>query len=534
MHKAIKRAVIAVLCTAAGCGAVWGGLMLYRNASAGAVNVYPVTDFINNGEWNDRAESYGLVTTDRLQKVMLSETQTVTEIFVTEGQEVKKGDPLAATDTTLSDIDLEKAQIEYGRLEVRLEQAKSGLAALKAMRPHSSKLVTPPKKDITYKSHATPAVISGSGAEDDPFYILWGQNDILTMELLEQYLALGKTQEPEEDPVQEEQSEEEAPAEEEPKPEGGGAVYVAFVTRAYDALNGEVCSVWGLCLSEKNGKPAMRYYEPELPGSVLEYETQPEPYYQESGSDYTAAELEQLRNEKAKEITDIEMEIKIAEVELRRLQREVDDGIIRSTVDGTVTALLDPDEAFQSYEPFITVSGGGGYYIEVSMGEFDLGTVNVGQEVTVVSWGETYGEYTGVITGISDYPAENADSWSSGNNNVSYYPFTVFVDEDADLREFDYVSVTYRKSGETGNGGVYLENMFIRQGDGVSYVYVRGEDGKLEKRVIRTGKSLYGELTEIRGGLKASDLIAFPYGKNVKEGAKTNEATVDDFYSSAY
>ena len=53
-------------------------------------------------------ESSGMVTTDRVQNVFLSGTQTITEMFVYEGQQVKKGDVLFTYDTTLSDIALIK------------------------------------------------------------------------------------------------------------------------------------------------------------------------------------------------------------------------------------------------------------------------------------------------------------------------------------------------------------------------------------------------------------------------------------------
>jgi hypothetical protein len=36
----------------------------------------------------------------------------------------------------------------------------------------------------------------------------------------------------------------------------------------------------------------------------------------------------------------------------------------------------------------------------------------------------------------------------------------------------------------------------------------------------------------VKGGLSEDDLIAFPYGKDVKEGAKTREVTLDQMYGS--
>ena len=39
-----------------------------------------------------------------------------------------------------------------------------------------------------------------------------------------------------------------------------------------------------------------------------------------------------------------------------------------------------------------------------------------------------------------------------------------------------------------------------------------------------------GAVTEILEGLTAEDLIAFPYGKNVKDGAPTQEGDMSDLY----
>ena len=115
-----------------------------------------------------------------------------------------------------------------------------------------------------------------------------------------------------------------------------------------------------------------------------------------------------------------------------------------------------------------------------------------------------------------------------GNPNASYYPFRVFIDGSADLQEGSYVSVTY--SAAEAENGIYLENPFLRTDEGEPYVYVRGKNGRLEKRTVTTGKSLWGSYTEIRSGLTADDYIAFPYGKTVKPGAATQESDLSALY----
>ena len=49
---------------------------------------------------------------DRIQTVFLSDTQTVTEVLVKEGDTVKKGDVLMTYDTTLSELELERKRLD--------------------------------------------------------------------------------------------------------------------------------------------------------------------------------------------------------------------------------------------------------------------------------------------------------------------------------------------------------------------------------------------------------------------------------------
>ena len=546
MNKTLKRALITVLVIAILCGAVWGGLVLYRNAQKKPVNVYAVQDFAMTEYWGDSSQTWGMITTDKLQDVYISDTQTVREIYVAEGQEIKAGDPILAYDTTLSDIDLEKASIDLQKLQLQKEKAEKELKDLYNMRPHSSVLITPEPTGVEYISKTTPFRISGSGTEDDPFYYLWGENDAFSLSLLAEMFPEAPT-EPEEpaeptepvepaepidpaEPTEPDEPEADSPAEpeEEEQPINYNESYVVFLVRQHDALNAPIDSYWGLRLDKSSGEITFQVYQPDLPEEIQSFEVEPEPYYEESGSDYTAAELAVMRSEKEMEIRDLEVSIKLAQVEYDKLEQEVNDGVVRSTIDGTVKTVRDPDEAYQNSEAVVEVSGGGGYYIDGSLSELELGTVEIGQTVQVNCW-ETGAMCEGTIVEISEYPTTDSDSWSDGNSNVSYYPFRVFVDESADLRANAYADMSYENYVQEGDS-LYLENEFLRTDGGKSYVYVRNADGLLEQRTVQTGRSLWGSYTQIRGGLTIDDYVAFPYGKDVEDGAKTVEATAQELY----
>jgi len=553
MGKVIKKIVITLLIIALLVGGVYGGLIVYRNANRQPVKVFAVTDFYTQNWYNNENYTYGLVTTDKLQKVYASDTQTITEVYVTEGQEVKEGDPILSYDTTLSDIDLEKAKISHQKLLMSYETAKKELDVICQLKPHQVVVIKAEPIEITYTPEVTPEVLSGTGTFDDPFYCIFSEEDSLTDEMIgELYerrvkLIEEEKKAEEEDPAEgdivpfpraeneepENETEEETEEPGEEPEEEPVVLYAAFVTRDHDALNGMVTSEWGLEI-ERNSEDTgyqYRYYYPMLPPEVYEYDEQPEDIWQEYGSDYSAEEIASMKKSKEEEIKDLEDQIKLSSVNLERLNQEISDSRVYAKIDGTVKVLRDPEECRYSGEPVAEVSAGGGYYIEVSMGEYDLDTMQIGQTVTVNSW-QTGTQVEGTVYSIGTDPVENSNGWSNGNQNVSYYPFTVFVDETANLMENDYVDVYYTSGGASGDQDAwYLENIFIRSEGGKSYVYMKGEDGLLKKQFIQTGKSMDGYYTEIRGGLTMEDRIAFPYGKDVKEGAETMDGTTDDFYA---
>ena len=72
--------------------------------------------------------------------------------------------------------------------------------------------------------------------------------------------------------------------------------------------------------------------------------------------------------------------------------------------------------------------------------------------------------------------------------------------------------------------------MFNRAENGKSYVYTVNADGKLEKRFISTGKSVWGSYTEVKSGLTLEDYVAFPYGDGLRDGAETVVSTQQEFY----
>ena len=247
---------------------------------------------------------------------------------------------------------------------------------------------------------------------------------------------------------------------------------------------------------------------------------------------HTRAELKELIANTEKSLYDYNRSVKQAQITLDQKKKELGDGTVYSEIDGVVKAVRTPEDAYNNSQAVVEVSGGGGYYITGSLGELDLGTVKLGDTVQISSW-MTGASCEGEIVEISDFPTDNASYWGGdSNSNVSFYPFKVFVSEDANLQAGDYVDMSYQKTVATDGNPLYLQSMFLRSENGKSYVMVRGENGKLEQRWVQTGRDLWGSYTQIRGGLTVEDYVAFPYGRDVKAGANTVEATADQLYNA--
>ncbi len=243
---------------------------------------------------------------------------------------------------------------------------------------------------------------------------------------------------------------------------------------------------------------------------------------------YTAAEIAELRTEKQKEIRDLTITVKKAEINLRELKSELTDGTVRSKVDGIVKTVRDPEDAIKSGSAVVQVSGGGGYYINVSVGELDLDKVGSGQGATITSF-DTGVQLSGNVDSISEYPVSSMDFWSSGNPNSSYYPCKIYLGDEAELREGDFVGVVWDSASQNSPKGLFIDSMFVRSESSGHYVYVRDENGKLRKKNVQVG-IVTMDATQIRSGLSKKDYIAFPYGDDCVDGANTEEATYDQLY----
>ena len=246
-----------------------------------------------------------------------------------------------------------------------------------------------------------------------------------------------------------------------------------------------------------------------------------------SGGDdngYTAEELKAAISDKEDDIAQAKEDLHDAQISYKEAKAEVDKATVKAKLAGTVTTAYSKGTLPTDGSAAIVVKAADGMYVKTSISEMELDSVKVGGKIKCVS-SDTGDEYTAEVKEISDFPtADSSNGGDVSNPNSSYYPIVAFIKDADGLSPGGSVEVSYssKSMGTANENAVYLQKAYIRTEDKKSYVYLRDKKTKrLKKQYITIGKTMNGQYIEIVSGVTEDDNIAFPYGKNLREGVKT-------------
>lgn len=248
----------------------------------------------------------------------------------------------------------------------------------------------------------------------------------------------------------------------------------------------------------------------------------------DAGTSYggTAAEIQQQIKDKEKEIRDYQLDIKEANLEIKDIQKKLNNQTIKSTLNGVVKTVGDPEKESNDGKPLIQVVSSEGLYVQGTVSESKMNKLKVGATLSGYSYDNGV-SFTAEVREISPYPSDNGQDGA----NASSYPFTAYIADASGLSNNSWAELTLLDEEDGQGDGIYLEKTFVRTENGQYYVMKDDGTGHLTKQIVQVGGIQYGSSYQITGGLSMDDKIAFPYGKDVKEGAKTEEGTLDDLYN---
>lgn len=227
-------------------------------------------------------------------------------------------------------------------------------------------------------------------------------------------------------------------------------------------------------------------------------------------------------------IASLKLDIQESDIKIEKLEKKAAKTIINSKLDGTVVYVGDPHGDADG-NSLVKVKSGDGFFVVGAVSELLLDNIKEGTILNCTSY--TSGSFQAEVLDVSEYPVtSNSFYYGDSNPNVSYYAFTAVVtDKSLQLEDQDYVTVNFEQS-TSDSGSMVLQKAFVKSENGKNYVY-KDVKGRLKKQEIVTGATVdNGYSILVKSGLDKEDLIAFPYGKDVIEGAKTNEVSLDEMY----
>ena len=635
MKKKIKIAVLsggAVLVLGVG---IWFGVSRFQK---GTVPVYSMEELAQQ-VWSDTTSLEGSVSSNASQQVRLLDKQIVSQVHVTEGQEVKEGDPLLTYDMTLVNIDLEMEKLNKQQLEVKkkgleqeLKDLKNGkMSAMAAQKDYEMEFLGDSNKQ--WRLVETTSAQQGEEQPEPPENPNGGETppqpeppenpnggETPQQPQTPENPNGGETpQQPEnpenpdgeetpQTPQQPENPEEpEAPEEEstaysrlywdtsltdpippnaednvivetaKPYKQEGAVLYFlckkdvwvqgAFLNHIAGFRGGEEKEEAPLtCVLEQrteDKKDGTLLAQITIYGEKIEKQFNPSTWYRAKlglaeweevpvpndpgledldngifvptpGGDiiggYSPEEMKKAIREKEQEIATAGLDIREADIKIKKVEQQLQDETVRSTLNGVVKKVGDPAKGEIDGEPFIVVESTGGVYIKGYVGEDMLKVVEPGQMLSGMAY-ESMMPFEAEIKEVSPYPADDYMMYS--NREITYYPFTAFIQDSTGLKDNEMVTMDLpQENGEIT--GIFLSKEYVRSKDGEDYVLKAGKNGKLVKQVVHTGRTFYGSLIEIKDGITTEDYVAFPYGKKVKEGAKVKKAKLADEYNGYF
>lgn len=524
MKKTLKALLIIVIVVALIIGSV-AGVSYYKKGSQ-TVDVLSVS-MLNLGYYEDSTTSEGVVKNNASQSVYITDGQKVVDVYVTEGQEVSEGDPIMAYDITSLELSVAMKKLQIEGYQNEYDTAVAKLTVLKNTVPIPDTVAAPSPVKTSAKAsnvdgsspkgtNGTEAAdiisldqkLSGQGSAEDPYVFVCGVNSMISGTVLNALKESGAVAKFE-------------------AVDGAGNIAMSVVMNGSYIADTYTDTDMIFIFSGNHSDSNIGVDNDDFGGNDLGTSDDSANLGAGNGSDlggqeqsgYTAKELAAAIASQERSIRSIDIKKRTAENQLIDLESQLKDGVVYSKVNGVVKTVHELDDIPQDGSPFIVISGSEGLYIEGSVSELMLDTIQIGQRVSAYSW-ETGEYFEGEISEIDTVPTTNNSYYGDGNPNVSYYGYTAYIEDPSGLMAGQYLQLTI-ESADTGNADkLFIDQSYVRDEHGKSFVY-KDDGGKLTKQYVDTGSILWGSYIEIKSGLTVDDYIAFPYGKNVKDGVKT-------------
>jgi HlyD family secretion protein len=230
----------------------------------------------------------------------------------------------------------------------------------------------------------------------------------------------------------------------------------------------------------------------------------------------------EAKKQLAPEFEQLEMEKKLANIELKQTELQKDliskrqgDLKIKSTIDGIVLLAKKPATSSieAANEPIIHIGKLEGMTASGLLSEYDTLKVSSGQKVIIRSDALPGKEWNGEITKTAILPEQNQSSLQNGTQAVQY-PVTVKISGDTKTLKPGFQVIMEIETDKKTAMALPLDALFD-DGD-KPYVYLV-KDGKAHKQNIKIGITS-GKKIEILEGVSKGDPVIVGGPDNIKDG----------------
>ena len=137
----------------------------------------------------------------------------------------------------------------------------------------------------------------------------------------------------------------------------------------------------------------------------------------DAGTSYggTAAEIQQQIKDKEKEIRDYQLDIKEANLEIKDIQKKLNNQTIKSTLNGVVKTVGDPEKESNDGKPLIQVVSSEGLYVQGTVSESQMNKLKVGATLSGYSYDNGV-SFTAEVREISPYPSNNGQDGANASS----------------------------------------------------------------------------------------------------------------------
>ncbi len=240
-------------------------------------------------------------------------------------------------------------------------------------------------------------------------------------------------------------------------------------------------------------------YSSTMQSKLLSYEQE----YEKNIQSYTSAgqTYENTVDTVASNVTDAELKLEEAQMEIDNLEKLVSDGTITATVSGFIMNIAEEGSTINQNGVIATIANSTSANVFVSIPQEDIADIEIDMPVNIVF--DAYEDIT--VTAVVDYISMSAAGGMQ--SSVSYtVGIECYVGAFDGMTIFDGMTADVTFVEKQVNDVLIVSNKCVQSIDGKQYVLMYDENNKIVEKEVTTGFS-DGFDVEITSGLNEGDIV---------------------------